>query len=537
MIERKLEAWALFPFVALLAVSCSGGGGDPPAPEQPEGHHRMVALLAEIAESSDAENPYLGERKIPQARIDLASLPEGEVPKRWFLNVYLGREELRLGREDAAVEHFLEANRLLGESRDPPPLDKRVQTLFNTAVSYMRRAESRNWVAHPTSESNLFPVRSGGVFAETADSRIAAGYLRQVLDLTEPSDPIHLRARWLFNIAYMTQGQYPDGVPPRYLLRPELFESDEPFPRFENIAPRLGLDTLDLAGGAVIEDFNGDGYLDILVSTMHTSGEMHLYVSDGDGGYLDRTVAAGLKGLFGGLNMIDADYDNDGDVDVYVLRGGWYRQFGLHPNSLLQNNGAGQFTDVTFDAGLGEFHYPTQTAAWADYDNDGDLDLYVGNESGSAVVFDDAEGWGGRAPGQLFRNNGDGTFVDVAAEAGVENLLYAKSVAWGDYDADRFPDLYVSNNGSANRLYHNNGDGTFTDVAPELGITRPISSFVAWFWDVNNDGLLDLLVTAYGGPNMPADVASVAGGCLGVVFRNETLRVYVADGRGGFRDM
>jgi len=545
MIEGKIPTWSLFPVFALLAASCSGMGGDAPPsaavsvpepPEQPEGHRRMVEFLARIAETSAAENPYLGERKIPQARIDLASLSEEEVPKRWFLNMYLGGEELRLGREDAALEHFLEANRLLGESRDPPPLDKRVETLFVTGVSYMRRGQSRNWVDQPTSESNLFPVRRGGVFVEPDDARVAVGYLRQVLELTEPLEPDHLRARWLLNIAYMMQGRYPEGVPPTYLLPPELFESDEPFPRFENIAPRLGVATFDLAGGAIVEDFNGDGYLDIMVSTMHTSGQMRLYVSDGAGKFSERTIEAGLEGMFGGLNMIDADYDNDGDVDVYVLRGGWFRQFGRHPNSLLRNNGDAQFTDVTFEVGLGDSHYPTQTAAWADYDNDGDLDIYVGNESGKAVVFDDAEDWGGRAPGQLFRNNGDGTFVDVAPEAGVENLLYTKGVAWGDYDGDRFPDLYVSNNGSVNRLYHNNGDGTFTNVAKELGVTRPIASFATWFWDVNNDGALDLFVTAYGGPNVPADVASIAGGCLDVVFRNETPRVYVADGRGGFRD-
>jgi hypothetical protein len=373
------------------------------------------------------------------------------------------------------------------------------------------------------------------------------GYLEQVLELTEMPEPDHLRARWLYNIAYMMQGRYPEDVPAEYVLPPRLFESDAPFPRFENVAPRLGVDTLDLAGGAIVEDFNGDHNLDIMVSTMDTAGQTRLYLSDGRGGYEDRTIEAGLQGMFGGLNMSAGDYDNDGDVDVLVLRGGWFRQFGLHPNSLLRNNGEAVFTDVTVEAGLGEFDYPTQSGEFADYDNDGDLDLYLANEmsggagssgmGGGSSEFDEAQSWSGRAPCQLFRNEGDGTFVDVAAEAGVQNMRYAKGVAWGDYDGDRFPDLYVSNNGAVNRLYHNNGDGTFTNVAEQLGVSRPVSSFPVWFWDVNNDGLLDLFVTAYGGPNVPADVVSVAGGCMGVVFRNETSRVYTADGQGGFRDL
>ena len=147
-----------------------------------------------------------------------------------------------------------------------------------------------------------------------------------------------------------------------------------------------------------------------------------------------------------GLNLLQADYDNDGDLDIYVLRGAWLGQAGRHPDSLLRNDGKARFRDATFDAGLGEAHYPTQTAAWADYDNDGDLDLYVGNE-----VF----------PCRLFRNNGDGSFTDVAEFAGVTNDDVAKAVVWGDYDGDRYPDLYVSNFGGPNRLYHNNGDGTF----------------------------------------------------------------------------
>ena len=152
-----------------------------------------------------------------------------------------------------------------------------------------------------------------------------------------------------------------------------------------------------------------------------------------------------------------------------------------------------RFTDVSYDCGLAGRDFPTQAAAWADYDNDGDLDLYVGNESTSGFA----------CASQLFRNDrlpdGRIRFTDVAAQAGVENLRMAKGVSWGDYDGDRFPDLYVSNLEGANRLYHNQRDGTFKDVAPELGLVGPKSSFPTWFWDYDNDGLLDIYVSCYFG--------------------------------------
>lgn len=175
-------------------------------------------------------------------------------------------------------------------------------------------------------------------------------------------------------------------------------------------------------------------------------------------------------------------------------------------NSLLRNNGSSSpnsnitFTDVTRTAGLAEPAFPTQAASWGDYDNDGDLDLYVVNESQSGSNA----GTESNFPSQLFRNNGDGTFTDIAAEAGVTNDRFSKGVTAGDYDNDGDLDLYVSNVGK-NRLYRNdlsaNSDNRsikFTDVAEELGLTSPEGySFAPWFFDFNNDGWLDLFVTAF----------------------------------------
>jgi hypothetical protein len=233
-------------------------------------------------------------------------------------------------------------------------------------------------------------------------------------------------------------------------------------------------------------------------------------------------VAAGLEGLVGGLNLVQADYDDDGNLDFLVLRGAWLGDGGDHPNSLVRNNGDGTFTDVTFEAGLGEVHYPTQTAGWADFDLDGDLDLYVGNEIGSRGAF----------PCQLFRNNGDGTFTDVAQAAGVLNFSFTKGVVWGDYDGDRYPDIYASNRGSADRLYRNRGDGTFEDVAGKLNVTGPLVSFPAWFWDFDNDGALDIFVSVY-----DVEIGELGAYYFGAPVAFDLPALYQGDGRGGFRDV
>jgi hypothetical protein len=214
--------------------------------------------------------------------------------------------------------------------------------------------------------------------------------------------------------------------------------------------------------------------------------------------------------------MVQGDYDNDGLVDVFVTRGAWLAQSGRVPNSLLRNLGGGRFEDVTLDVGLGNELYPTATAAWSDFDNDGDLDLYVGNEG---------------PPSQLFRNDGIKGFVDTAEQAGVLNDRFAKAVVWGDYDNDRWPDMFVSNLQGENRLYHNNRDGSFSDVSSAAGVVRPIKSFGSWFWDVNNDGNLDLFVGSY-----DVDVAWVAADYLGLPHQEEPDALYIGDGKGGFTE-
>ena len=516
------------------------------SPAPAAGHQRMLALLRTIADQTPDTHPFLGDWRARELREELRGLPATDAgPNRWRVMFQLSGEELRLGNEAEAIRLLTDALALIPETdENRPGIDL---TNYSLGVAYLRLAETRNCALHPHAEACILPLRGRGIHSDQTPSRQAIAAFTAVLRSTQnaasggvPSAagarnwsggapaPVgnggtqqYLAALWLLNVAYMTVGGYPDEVPEPYRLPPETFRSAGTMPRFANIAPALGLDTFDMCGGAIADDFDGDGHLDIVVSTWGTRGQMRYFRNNRDGTFTERTAEAGLLGLYGGLNMVQADYDNDGDVDLFILRGAWLRAAGRHPNSLLRNDGQGTFTDVTFDAGLGEVHYPSHTAAWGDYDNDGDLDLYVGNESSRTFV----------APSQLFRNDGDGTFTDVAGSATVMNYGYAKAAVWGDYDGDGLQDLYVSNFGGSNRLYRNTGRGFFIDEAPRLGVTGPAGSFPAWFWDVDNDGHLDLYVSAY-----TADIEHLAASALGRPAPTETSRLYRGTGGGRFQD-
>ena len=332
--------------------------------------------------------------------------------------------------------------------------------------------------------------------------------------------PQDISARWLANVSANVLNRHPDAVPEA--LRISLFSGrrQPSLPRFPDLAPILGIDAYDQAGGVMVEDFDGDGLLDIATSTMDTFGSLRLFQNVGARGFTERTAGSGLEGQLGVLNVVGADYDNDGDVDIYALRGAWMERYGRIRNSLLRNDGNGIFVDVTRSSGVEEY-LPTQAAVWGDFDNDGHVDLYVGNETTAALS----------APSSLFSNRGDGTFVEVAAGAGVTNDRFAKAVATGDYDNDGDLDLYVSNRG-VNRLYRNTGDATFDDVAAQAGVTGPHFSFVSWFFDYDNDGWLDLFVNGYDGT-----VHDVARDTLGLAHGGTVPALYRNNGDGTFTDV
>jgi len=521
LFHHSIRACWLVLILALIA-GCGGStdsrlehsAADASGTQSP-GHQAMLVALNEIHASGLQADPFLGTQQLDAARRRLSELglaKNAAHRQRVDAVIQVADQELRLGMIDEAIEHYAEARQTLPKIAEKLSDEDHQRYLFRIAVGYLRLAESENCVHCQTGESCILPISGGGQHGQKIGSEESIKALEDLLVL----NPDHLAAKWILNIAAMTLGRYPHEVPDAYRIDPAKF-SGEPFPRFTNIAKTLGLATLSLSGGVIADDFTGDGAIDLVVSDWSTKGQIRLFVNDGNGAFKDQTQAAGLTGIYGGLNLVQADYDNDGHKDILVLRGAWRGAQGRHPNSLLRNDGNGRFIDVTFEVGLGDVHYPTQTAAWYDINNDGHLDLYIGNED---------------FPSQLFVNDGKGYFKDIAKQAGVTNDRYAKAVSWGDFNGDGYVDLYVSNYAAANRLYRNNGDETFTDVAGDLGVQGPLNGFAAWFWDFDNDGILDIFASSY---NM--SVEDVAAPYFDLPVKGETACLYKGTVEGSFKNV
>ncbi|MCP4787335.1 MAG: VCBS repeat-containing protein [Fuerstiella sp.] len=455
----------------------------------------MLGVLSQIAQTSRRSHPLLGNDRVRQLRSEVAGLRSDSDPFRVvFLHSELGQEELNMNNVEVAIRHLEIARESFQRVSHPDAKVRQMfrnRLLFTVGTAYFRLGETQNCCAQYSSDSCIVPIRGAGIHTKQTGSRKAIDCFTDVL--AHPTEDkieqvrVHEAARSLLNIAYMTLGEYPAKVPEEHLVPPEFFESDVEFPRFRNVYPDLGLDTYNLSGGAIVDDFDGDGHLDIVTSSYDPTAQMQYFQNNGDGDFTERTDQAGLTGIFGGLNLVHADYDNDGDIDIFVCRGAWPGDEGREPNSLLRND-AGKLTDVTFDVGLGNDAWPCKSAVWADFDNDGDPDLYVGNESDDRIS----------APTQLFRNDGQAGSTDVSRAVGLSEEMFVMGAVWGDYNDDRYPDLFVSVAGM-NRLYRNKGDETFTDVAEAAGVQRPVTSFATWFWDHNNDGHLDLFVSCSNG--------------------------------------
>jgi hypothetical protein len=461
----------------------------------------MGQLLRKIYDATDWKTDPNKQALRARYYQDLLKSAKLSVPDRLQVELQLASELLEAGDSAQAVDTIEQLRKEAAAARItlPPEFDLRVRKL--AAISYFRLGEQENCLNMNSDSGSsmrracIFPIDASGRHRKPRGAEGAVRELTQLLDIN-PHDAL---SQWLLNVAYMQLGQYPKDVPPRWLIPEKLFQSEANIGNFENVAAAAGLDVMGHAGGAVMDDFDGDGLLDIVVSSSGPLDPMHFFHNNGDGTFSDRTRQAGLENEIGGLNLIAADYDNDGHTDLLVLRGGWWGRDGEYPFSLLRNRGDGTFEDVTVKAGLLSLA-PTQTAAWADYDGDGWLDLFVGHESGtlSGPGSDPRD----RHPSQLFHNNHNGTFTEVGASMGVDVTGYIKGVAWGDFNNDGRPDLYVSSLDGPNHLFRNDGPRPgggwkFTDVTRQAGVDQPIHSFATWFFDYDNDGWPDLFVAGY----------------------------------------
>jgi tetratricopeptide (TPR) repeat protein len=311
--------------------------------------------------------------------------------------------------------------------------------------------------------------------------------------------------------------------------------------RFRDVAGRSRLDFVlrndasprkyqveTMTGGVAVIDYDGDGWTDVyfvngaeLPAMKKSSPKFwnRLYRNNRDGTFVDVTEKAGVKGEGYSIGVAVADYDNDGDQDVFVS--------GVNRNILFRNDGSGRFDDVTEKAGLTGVDSQrgkmwAVAAAWLDYDNDGDLDLFVVNYCKWNPEIDPycgatKEGWRTYCfpdryeglPNQLFRNNGDGTFTDISSQSGVaKHVGKGMGVAVADYDDDGFVDVFVANDTLPNFLFRNNGRGGFEEVGLTAGVAvnesgRPVSTMGVDFRDYDNDGAPDLIASALEGETYP----------------------------------
>ena len=286
-------------------------------------------------------------------------------------------------------------------------------------------------------------------------------------------------------------------------------------------------------GGLAVFDYNGDGRVDIFFTngastpSLEKRGEPfanRLYRNDGNLRFTDVTDAAGVRGVGYAMGAAAADYDNDGDADLFVA--------GVRQNQLLRNDGKGRFDDVTTEAGIASGEWAV-AGGWFDYDNDGRLDLFVvnyvkwspdtnrycGDQSRGIRIYCHPRFYQG-LPNRLYRNRGDGTFEDVSARAGLlAHVGKGMSVAFGDFDRDGRTDAFVTNDAMPNFLFRNKGDGTFAETALLAGVSvpasgRPVSGMGTDVADYDNDGWEDIHLTALSGETFP-------------LFRNDTRGAFL----------
>src|SRR5450432_2011294 len=299
-------------------------------------HARLSRLYKEgLQLKMDKDNSYYPEAVLANLNEMLNSRflqPHGIKDLQYrkaLIYLELGDEKKAIGLLDTVVANT--------KPSEPDPLIKNAWSRLGLA--YLRLGERNNCLSGHCSGSCIFPIQGNGLYTDATASLKAI----QIYETLLQGNPADLGTRWLLNLAYMTLGEYPAKVPPAWLIPGlDTDSSGYKLKPFRDMAGDLKLNTTrNMAGGAIVDDFNNDGYLDIVTSGWGLEESMHYYRNNADGTFTDLSKESGLSAIKGGLNIIQADYNNDGYTDILVLRGAWMQEFGKQPNSLLRNNGNG----------------------------------------------------------------------------------------------------------------------------------------------------------------------------------------------------
>ena len=447
-----------------------------------------------------------------QARYDeaLQALKTAEplAPENPHLNYVLGRTNMLMGDERAAIGPFalvLEQDRndaysnyylgtlYLGEGRveEASELLRRT-TLIDPAIAGAHYRLGLILLQAGDQAGGLLELQTYNKFRKEEPSRYLeeGKYALAAVDPEGPSEtplPGQVPGVWFADATLASGIRFVHGASADPEFHPDLRIDAYSGILHGQVAPYYG-------SGAAFLDFDGDGDLDLYIVNAGPTEERSandLYRNDGDGTFTAVTIVAGVGDRGQGMAITFGDYDNDDDIDLYVTNNG--------PNVLYRNDGDGTFGEVTTESGAGHAGFG-MGAAFIDYDHDGHLDLFVANYVDTSDLPDgDGLQFPGDFPGQenaLFHNNADGTFTDVTAEARLDGISRSTSAVFFDYDNDNDVDLYLGNDGQPGVMYSNDRQGGFIDVTRQAGLDEVGSSLAVTAGDYDGDGFMDLLVTS-----------------------------------------
>jgi hypothetical protein len=417
---------------------------------------------------------------------------ETDPTKKLNIQLEYAFELLKAGQSLESLREYESAFEWIVNHKIPLDAKAKRNLYFIVGMAYMRHGEIENCVQNHNHESCFIPIKGGGVHQLQNGSRKAVKQFEAVLK----EFPEDLEAKYLLNIAYMTLGEYPDKVPPQWLIDPKWYTNKVNIQPFKDIAADLGLNRKGHAGGIVFDDFTNDGWLDFVMTSWGPEDPTLFYVNNGDGTFSDRSKESGLYDHVGSLHLNQTDYNNDGWLDLFLMRGAWYMKNGDVPRTLLKNNGDGTFTDVTLQAGLTDVG-GTQASAWADFNLDGWLDLVVANES----MQDYQRGI------DLYINQKNGTFTHESEAWGLTQNEFFKGCVATYANDDRYPDIYFTSLTNGNMLMINqagSGQNRFLPAGSGANVRAPQASFPCWTFDYNNDGHEDLFASAFSNDKSPS---------------------------------
>lgn len=373
------------------------------------------------------------------------------------------------------------------------------------ALKKIRQGEQANCQLNHNDNSCILPFKDNAKHTNQEGSKEAINYLNNVIKKNKHD----FLSIYLREIAKATLGV-------SSIFTVNLNEDNSVF--FENRASKYGVNFLGYYGGAIIEDFNNNGFLDLFATSGRLSDNAKMYWNKNF--IYQESSTQSLDNTKGGVHAIQADFNNDGYVDIYIIRGGWLSG-DYHPNSLLKNLGNGNFIDVTKKANLLDYR-PSHSAVWSDINLDGFLDLIVGYEEG---------------PSKIYLNDRNESFVDISDSVGFNCNCMAKGLFASDLTNNGLPDIYISCYDDKNMLFINysdieKGNILFKESAKHAGVQKPNLSFPTAIFDFNNDGFNDIICFSY-----EMNMFKYAKQIINKTENAEPSKIYINNGDGTFKEL